>query len=260
MIDLELLDLYQATSKHSHYQLLPNSIQSLLPPESLTVKSRHERERLDYIANRLDLNDCSVADVGGNTGYFSFELLARGVLDVTHIEGNTAHHKFVSRAAAQLGLADRLQCENRYIDFENLELLPHHVVLLLNVLHHVGDDYGDPATQAQAVQSTIKAALRNLAPVARHVVLQLGFNWKGNPKLPIFARGNKAEVIDLVKQIDDFYEVQAIGIASKDEFGAVAYSDLNAININRDDSLGEFLNRPLFVLRSRIFANKSRDK
>jgi hypothetical protein len=253
MIDDQLLALYQATSKHSNYQILPNALKAMLPASSLATKSRYERERLEYIASRLDLIDCCIADIGGNTGYFSFELLAHGASAVTHIEGNTAHHQFVLKAAAKLGLEGRLQCENRYIDFDKPNLAPHETVFLLNVLHHVGDDYGDPTTRIETVQSKIKAALRKLAPTARHLVLQLGFNWKGDPNLPIFASGTKAEVINLVRELEDVYLVQAIGIAGQNEDGLVVYRDLDALNITRDDRLGEFLNRPLFILRSRSY-------
>lgn len=251
MIDRQLQALYQVASKHSQYQVLPPAVLDLLPQDAVQVKSRYERERLDYIASRLDLRGCRVADIGGNTGYFSFELLERGATAVSHIEGNAAHHRFVAHAAERLGLADCLHSENRYIDFEHPDLAPHDVVFLLNVLHHVGDDYGDPATRAGSVQATMLTALRQLAPRARHVVLQLGFNWQGDPKRPIFAHGSKADVIDLVSQLRDDYDVRAIGIASRGEDGRVVYRDLDAHNIARDDRLGEFLNRPLFILRSR---------
>lgn len=250
MIDRQLQSLFQAASKHSQYQVLPPAVLDLLPQDAVQVKSRYERERLDYIASRLDLRGCRVADIGGNTGYFSFELLERGATAVRHIEGNTAHHRFVAHAAERLGLADCLHSENRYIDFERPDLAPHDVVCLLNVLHHVGDDYGDPATRAETVQQTMRDALQRLAPLAHHLVLQIGFNWQGDPTRPIFAHGSKAEVIELVRQLDADWAVQAIGIAERHD-GRVVYRDLDARNIARDDSLGEFLNRPLFILRSR---------
>jgi hypothetical protein len=250
MIDRQLQTLFQAASKHSQYQVLPPAVLDLLPQDAVQVKSRFERERLDYIASRLDLRGCRVADIGGNTGYFSFELLERGATAVSHIEGNTAHHRFVAHAAERLGLADCLHSENRYIDFERPDLAPHDVVCLLNVLHHVGDDYGDPATQAEAVQQTMRDALHRLAPLARHLVLQIGFNWQGDPARPIFTHGSKAEVIELVRQLDADWAVQAVGVAERHD-GRVVYRDLDDTNGARDDRLGEFLNRPLFILRSR---------
>ena len=57
-------------------------------------------------------------------------------------------------------------------------------------------------------------------------------------------------MIELVRQLDADWAVQAIGIAERHD-GRVVYRDLDARNIDRDDSLGEFLNRPLFILRSR---------
>lgn len=42
-----------------------------------------------------------------------------------------------------------------------------------------------------------------------------------------------------------------VGIAQRSEGGLIEYIELNDENIKRDDSLGEFLNRPIFVLKSK---------
>lgn len=249
--DPTLLALYQNASKHSHYQVLPARVQTLLPPQAITVHSRHERERLDYLMARLDPRGMAVADIGGNTGYFSVELLDRGAASVDYYEGNAEHAAFVAHAARALALDDRLRTHPGYLDFERPALPVYDLVLLLNVLHHIGDDYGDRSTRIEQVQATVRAALRAMAPHARQLVFQLGFNWQGDRQRPIFPHGSKAEVIELMRGLADDYEILAIGIAGRDGAGRVSYRDLDEANLARDDRLGEFLNRPLFLLRSR---------
>ena len=253
MADQTLLDLYQNTSKHSNYQVLATRVQLLLPQETVSVTSRWERERLDYLCARLDVAGMRLADIGGNTGFFSFELLDRGAASVDYYEGNPEHCSFVTHAAHQLGLADRLHAHHGYLDFERPALPVYDAVCLLNVLHHIGDDYGDKATRADQVQATIVNALKAMAHHARHLIFQVGFNWQGDPKRPIFGNGTKAEVIELVNSVAGDYKTLAVGIAARNDNGAIAYRDLDAINVHRDDTLGEFLNRPLFILRSRHF-------
>lgn len=252
MVDQTLLQLYRNTSKHSQYQVLPTRVKALLPQDQVEVTSRWERERLDYVCARLDVTGKRVADIGGNTGFFSFELLDRGAARVAYHEGNPEHCAFVAHAARQLGLSDRLHAHPGYVDFEHPGLPVHDVVLLLNVLHHIGDDYGDKATRIEQVQATIVQALKAMSHRARHLVFQLGFNWQGDRNKPIFAHGSKAEVIALVNSLAEDYETLAVGIAERRD-GVVAYRDLNDTNVARDDALGEFLNRPLFILRSRHF-------
>jgi len=246
-----LLELYRTGSKHSQYQALPARIRSLLPPGSVSYKSRHERERLEFLCGKVDFDGRKVADIGGNTGYFAFEILDRGAASVDYFEGNLEHHQFVSHAARLLGLDGRLRTYCRYLDFGVPNLGRYDVVLLLNVLHHIGDDYGDQATGIEQVLPTMRSSLRILARHARRLVFQVGFNWKGDSTLPIFENGSRSDVIDLVASVSDAWEVEAVGIACRNG-DKVVYEDLSPTNVGRDDSLGEFLNRPLFVLRSRL--------
>jgi len=251
MADPTLLDLYRASSKHSQYQALPERLRPLLPPGSTWCASRHERERLAFICTKLDFSGLRVADIGGNTGYFSFEILDRAARSVDYFEGNAEHALFVEQAARQLGLAGKLRTQARYLDFSAPFAGTYDVALLLNVLHHIGDDYGDRDTGADQVQQTIRESMTTMARHARCLVFQVGFNWKGNRNQPIFEDGSRSNVIDLVKDLSAVWDIEAVGIARKagDE---VVYEDMGLASVARDDSLGEFLNRPLFILRSRL--------
>lgn len=246
-----LLDLYQRTSKHSNYQVLAGALAPLLGSEAISVKSRHEHARLAYILSRVPVQGLHVADIGGNTGFFSFELLEQGARRVDYHEGNAAHHDFVQAAAQRLGLAGRLHTHLGYVSFEPSALPPVDCTLLLNVLHHFGDDFGDRLAAKEAAKQRMLACLSALARSSRTLVFQLGFNWKGDRHLPLFAGGSKAEMMAFIAQgTAADWDMAAIGMAERDG-GQIVYRDLSDRNIARDDSLGEFLNRPIFIMRSR---------
>lgn len=84
------------------------------------------------------------------------------------------------------------------------------------------------------------------------MAFQMGFNWMGNKNTCLFTNGTKAELIDYVKAgCQDAWDILAIGIAVNDPQGHIVYQDLNGENIHRNDALGEFLNRPLFIMKSK---------
>jgi SAM-dependent methyltransferase len=249
----ELIEYYSRHSKHSNYQVLPTKLKSIIGESPLDIKSRHEKERLDYILNKLDVRDKSVLDIGANTGYFSFELLEAGAKSVTCYEGNQEHAKFIELAAAALELQGAVKVVKDYYLFDNKNAEHYDIGLLLNILHHVGDDYGDRNLSVAAAKSQILEQLNSMAAVSRYMVFQLGFNWQGDTSKPLFEHGTKKEVIDFIKGGLKDWNAMSIGIAEKND-DKIKYQELNDSNIERDDSLGEFLNRPLFILKSKVSA------
>lgn len=251
MTAASLLELYHVASKHSNYQLLPSQLQQVLSGDDIAVKSRHERERLAYIVSRVAFDGLQVADIGGNTGFFAFELLRHGARRMDYYEGNAAHHDFVRAAAAGLELTGQLHTHQGYVAFEQDELPPVDCTILLNVLHHLGDDFGDPGLARDAAKTRILQCLATLARSSRGLVFQLGFNWKGDRHQPLFAGGTKAEMIDFITTgTAADWTISSIGVAARHDHG-IRFDDLSDANIARDDSLGEFLNRPIFIMRSR---------
>lgn len=237
-----------------------------MPQTKLSIETRHEPSRLAFIKQHVDFADQSVVDIGGNSGYFSFEALDSGAAQVTLIEGNSDHCEFVAAAASRLGLSDRLTALNRYFDFsdgpnsqiselqdgptasEHQPEFPVDVMLLLNVLHHVGDDFGDQGFQKAEELDFIAAKIRDTAKFARTLVFQLGFNWKGDRDSCLFPNGTKLEMIEFVERtVAGVWNIKATGIATGNK-AAVTYEPASPTNLQRDDTLGEFLNRPLFVL------------
>ncbi len=95
----ELKTLYAKGSKHSNYQVLSKRL-SLLIGNNIEVKSRYESERLRFYFRKLKCKDKIIVDIGGNTGYFTFELIEYwSPTFSTIIEGNKAHADFVKLAS-----------------------------------------------------------------------------------------------------------------------------------------------------------------
>ncbi|GAB4191742.1 MAG: hypothetical protein Kow00108_26590 [Calditrichia bacterium] len=246
----ELTELYNKTGKHSNYQILPERLKNLINQDDLQVKSRYERERLEYITKYVDFKDAEVADIGGNTGYFTFEALDLGASYVKYYEGNKNQASFVSRAAVLTGLDDKLDVHAAYVDFETFDNKSD-IMFLLNVLHHVGDDFGDPSLSMTEAKKLILRYLNRMAEMTTTIIFQMGFCWKGNINHILFEHGTKAEMIEFIEQgTASHWEMVRIGIAERNG-ETVEFRDLNDGNIARDDSLGEFLNRPIFVMRAK---------
>lgn len=247
-IKKKLVDLYQVSSKHSNYQVLPDILQSEIG-KNICVKTRYEKERLQYILDNLQVENQSILDIGGNSGYFTIELVRKGA-SLYYWEGNEAHAQFVGLAAEYLNISDRLTVTNSYFNFDEIEG-KYDIVLLLNVLHHVGDDFGNKDITIQKARERIIEALIRLSYNTSYLVFQLGYNWKGNRNLCLFQEGTKQEMIDFILNgTKNYYDLEKIGIPEKCD-DCVLYSNLSEKNIVRDDKLGEFLNRPLFILRSK---------
>ncbi len=250
-ISKRLKALLSATSKHSAYQLLPDRLMALLKVDDLIIRSRYEKERLDYILSWFKIEGKSILDIGGNTGYFTFEMLEHGSGNVTYIEGNVSHAEFVKEAAGLLGFTDRITVKNAYYDFSKSSQEAYFdLTLLLNVLHHVGDDFGDKELSIAKAKENMIESLNAMASRTGFMVFQLGFCWQGNRNKLLFENGTKSEMIDFIKKgIEGSWEVIGIGIAEKIN-DQVIYREASEGNLQRADQLGEFLNRPLFLLKS----------
>jgi len=247
-----LLTLYNETGKHSQYQIPAKVLSNLLPVATLNIRSRFEQERLDYILRHIECRGAQFTDIGGNTGFFTFEMIDHGADFAIFIEGNPAHSAFVEEAARVLKWQDQIRVYSQYFDFGNdLDWVDSDICFLLNVLHHVGDDYGRNIRDVDSAKANILLSLKRLAKHVKQLVFQLGFNWQGNIEKPLFQHGTKKELIRFLESgIRDDWSIQNIGIAERRPNGIV-YKDANSANIERDDSLGEFLNRPIFIMRSR---------
>lgn len=245
----KLKDLYEKTSKHSNYQILPNYLKTFFDETHLSINSRFESERLDYLKSHIDFRDKKVLDIGGNTGYFTFQAIEEGAKQVDYVEGNKAHYEFVKFAGEDLNI----NTFNKYLNFNDSSEVSsdYDIVLLFNVIHHLGDDFGDQNISMEKAKTLMGNCINYFQGKTDILVLQMGFCWKGDRKSLLFNDGTKEEMINFIhKIIDGKWEVLSIGVAEIRRNETI-YNPINTENIKRNDALGEFRNRPIFILKSK---------
>ena len=86
----ELRDLFSQNSKHSNYQILSRRLAELLDGEEMEIHSRFEKERLIYFLSKYNPTGKTIMDIGGNSGFFTFEMLDNRAQKSIIIEGNQA--------------------------------------------------------------------------------------------------------------------------------------------------------------------------
>jgi SAM-dependent methyltransferase len=249
VIEQDLVALYKINSKHSAYQILPNSLKNIIKEEVVQAIPRFEKERFEWLKSKLDFQNTKIVDIGGNTGYFTFEAIEAGASEAIYVEGNSNHAEFVKKAAELIHA--NVKVVNKYFDFqEALTEETFDVVFIFNVIHHLGDDFGDQNyTKAQALEK-MKSAINYFKNKADRLVLQMGFCWKGDRTQLLFENGTKSEMIDFINEtIEGFWKIEQIGIAEIQN-GNTVFNDLNESNRGRNDDLGEFRNRPIFILKN----------
>ncbi|HGY5298795.1 TPA: hypothetical protein ACNU26_004232 [Aeromonas salmonicida] len=122
---------------------------------------------------------------------------------------------------------------------------------MLNVLHHIGDDFGVVSDERGCLASAADM-LRKYSSLGSYLVFQMGYNWKGDLNKPLFNNGTKSEVIELLESVTaGYWDIISTLIAVQTSTG-VTYLPKNDENIVRNDEYGEFLNRPIFILKSKL--------
>lgn len=247
MTSSDLRALYDAHSKHSSYQLIHPSLLPLLGDASGLPAGKLEAQRQRYFERAVAMDGRTVLDIGANTGYFSFAALQSGARRVRSQEGNAAHARFIEAAAQALGVADRLSVVPAYFDFEPRADERFDVALCLNVVHHLADDFGDSGLTIAQARDQMLVAINAMTAWTRTLVLQVGFNWKGDRHRPLFDGGEKASLIDWVRAgTASHWRIDDIVVADPRFDGE--FRPVDAVNLPRNDAVGEFMNRPLFVM------------
>ena len=245
----KLRKLYLIKGRHSQYQLLASNLQKIVK-DGIPSKYKYEMERLDYIKKYVDFQNKTVLDIGGNTGYFTFEACNLGVAHVDYYEGNQTHAEFVNLAAELLKFDDIVNVHSEYYLFEKNKK-QYDIAILLNVLHHLGFDFRGGVTMGQAKKEILNS-INILAFHCKYIAFQIGFNWCGNINNCLFKHGTKKEVENFVREgTKDHWMIKKIGIPVQKN-DKVAYEDVSLENNERNDAMGEFLNRPLFIMKSML--------
>lgn len=244
-----LKKLYMNSSKHSNYQILPSNLVNILDTADLVINTRYEQERLEYIKDKIDFNKKKVLDIGGNSGFFSFESCNAGADRVDYFEGNIVHADFVKEAVEMLKLEDKIRIFPEYFGFYG-KRERYHIILLLNVIHHLGDDFEDNVLHLDKAKEKMLECINAMALYTDYMIFQMGYNWCGDKRKSLFDFGTKSEMIDFIsKGTKACWNIVNIGVADNKK-GKVGYYDLDNNNIMRRDDLGEFLNRPIFIMKS----------
>ena len=246
----ELRALYDAHCGSSSTQLVHPLLMPLMGDPDGLPAGRNEPRLQRAMESFMRVEGRSVYDLGAHTGYFSLAAIERGARRVVSQEGHPHEAEFLQSAARQLGVTDRLTVRPGFYDFEEERSEFFDITLCLNVLHHLGDDVGDPALSIDAAKRQMLAGLNRLARTTHTLFLQIGYLWKGQPAQPLFDGSSKSAQIDFVSQgTAGIWRIDDIVVASG--FGG-GYEPLTGRNSTRDDSLSEYLNRPLFHMTSLV--------
>ncbi|WP_066627540.1 RsmD family RNA methyltransferase [Labilibacter marinus] len=82
------------------------------PPKSFKARPTTDfaKENLfNILNNTIDYDDLKILDIFGGTGSISYEFASRGVPDVTCIEMNFNHYKFIKKTVSELDLEDTVK-------------------------------------------------------------------------------------------------------------------------------------------------------
>ncbi len=244
-----LAALVKKSSKHGDYQALHPWLHGA-GGQDYRPAGKQEKARQAHMERHTKPKGQTVLDIGANTGYFTFGALQAGAAHVTAIEGNKDHAAFIDEAGKLLKIDKRMDVRAGYFDFFAPAAETYDLILCLNVLHHLGDDFGDQALTMEKAKTEIRRAIRGLARHGRQMWLQLGFNWKGNRHLPLFADGTKREIMAFVADAcKGAWSIQHTSVFSPHTH---AYEECQGELMARFDNLGEFLNRPLFLLERKL--------
>ena len=118
-----------------------------------------------------------LVDLGGNNGYFSFELISSGIISsATVIDTNPLFLEEGARIAKLIGCNDEIQFINREVnlDFVKTQLEPVDIVLINNLLHHAGYLFDNDIVSKIGWGNYLVEFLNSIYEKSNIVVLGLG--------------------------------------------------------------------------------------
>jgi len=246
----QLNALYNIKSKHSSYQKIHPSVAILIENE-LVTQGKNEDQRQKYLTQHINFENKTVLEIGCNTGYFTIASVMNGAKKVDAYEGNNAHCEFLRIASKALSIHEKINVYNEYFDPSYPPDKKHDICIFFNVLHHLGDDFQNTSQNIDQAKEQMKTYLNLLSRHTDTLILQMGFNWKGDNNNPLFRKGEKKNMISFIKETTGkYFYIDNISCPKDEKAVYLDFSNENN-NTERDDTLGEFLNRPIFILRTR---------
>jgi cyclopropane fatty-acyl-phospholipid synthase-like methyltransferase len=241
--------LLNFTSKHSHYQEIYSEILKKVSLDNLPEFKKRDLKRFNHMKKLINFDNAKVLDIGANIGFFSIASLDSGAREVVAYEPNSEQANFIKISSKLIGKEESLMVHNTFYDFEKKSVSNFDVILCLNVLHHIGDDFGDKNIPLNEAKKQIQKSIRSLSETGNKCYFQLGYNWKGDRNKPLFELGSKNEMIDFVYEAcEQFWDVVNVSIYDPVD---QTYSDKTTELMERFETCGEFLNRPIFLLKSK---------
>lgn len=245
-----LSDLYLKKSKHSSYQKIHPVVEKFLPNIE-HIHGKYEAERQLLIEQTVDFKGKTVLEIGCNTGYFTAAAALNEALAIDAYEGNAEHCQFIEITRTLIPNGQAIHVHNEYYVPSNKTSLKYDICIFLNVLHHLGDDFLENEKNVDNAKKKMAQYLKELSFKANTLIFQMGFNWKGNKQLPLFKNGEKHELISFIEDsTKENYYLERILCPTSKQGNYIEYLHTNS-NTSRDDDIGEFLNRPFFVLQSK---------
>lgn len=241
-------DIYQTYHPFVLEQLNRNT-EHALDSNSITL----DKQRAAFMFEHHDVRGQRVLDIGANQGYLTVEAALRGARRVDAFESNDVDGMFLSQAARWLPGLESVTAYPVNYDFNQANPDRWDCVICLNVLHHIGryfDTHVHDLTEAKAL---LGQHLQRLLSPGACVWLQLGYNWQGNTERPLFENGTKREMTGfLADLIKPYARLAVIGIYNPrtQSYKRVREGDQDQSLWQRFDSLGEFGNRPLYLIQS----------
>ena len=102
----------------------------------------------------------------------------------------------------------------------------------------------------EAAKKMIMQHLNYVGKMASIIFYQMGFCWQGRREWLLFENGTKSEMIEFVRKgLSETLKIETILIAEGNK-KKIEYKPVTETNLPRQDELGEFLNRPIFVLKN----------
>ena len=179
----QLFNLLTHQSKHGCYQTLPPKLLNQYPElNCVSYDRRLDKFRYKWITNHLNFHKKKVVEIGANIGYFSTRIADEFDAMVHAYEANSYHKKAIKLISSLMNIPNnRLIIHNKTVSFYNDESLEGgDVLILLNVLHHAGEDFmSKEVITLNAWGKNVKGILQSLSGKFNFLVFQMGYTWKG---------------------------------------------------------------------------------
>jgi hypothetical protein len=251
----ELIEKYNLESKHSQYQRFPEFVGNQPPPNNIFW--RDDRPRLALLRREIEFGDLkTLLEVGSNIGYFGLSLKHdHPHLKVYFYEIDQTMRDLSRDLAEMVGLTDCCFFPEAF-DCTTKNPPDADLLLCMNVLHHIGRDYG-PEMTPDMVKSQVQEEMTFIRSKCRQLSFQIGMNWGGNKQTPIWPQGSERDYVCEVHEMlgsAGFRDIRLFSPMRSDDMVQYVEADLVqagelSLNTLENGLVGEFYKRPIFLAR-----------